>query len=76
MILTNILKNKENIKNIKKIYITFSSYKIKTKFKNKEIIIGNKSCALKKSDMLPYDINWENLNFKVKIFRRLYQFLF
>ena len=47
MILINVLKIKENIKNIKKIYITFSSYKIKTKFKNKEIIIGNKSCALK-----------------------------
>jgi len=71
MILTNILKNKENIKSIKKIYITFSSYKIKTKFKNKEIIIGNKSYTLKKSDMLPYDINWENLNIKEKIFRRI-----
>ena len=72
-ILSNILKNKENIKNIKKIYITFSSYKIKTKFKNKEIIIDNKSCVLKKSDMLPYDINWENLNLnlKEKICRRI-----
>ena len=73
MILSNILKNKENIKNIKKIYITFSSYKIKTKFKNKEIIIDNKSCTLKKSDMLPYDINWENLNLnlKEKVLRRI-----
>ena len=71
--LINILKNKENIKNIKKIYITFSSYNIKKFFKNKEILIENKNYILKKTDMYPHDINWENLNLnlKEKILRRI-----
>ena len=72
-IFINIIKRKDNNEKIKKIYITFSSYEIKQKLKNKKISIENKLYTLKKSDLYPHDINWENLNIdkRTKICRRV-----
>ena len=58
----NKIMEKEKDYNIKKIYITFSNYEIKTILKNKKILIKNDYHILNKSDMSPHDINWENLN--------------
>ena len=56
------IEQEQNSENIKKIYITFSSYKYKKIFKNKKIEIDHQFYILKKADLFPNDINWENLN--------------
>ena len=45
--------------------------------KNKIILVDNKKYKLKKADMHPQDINWENLNInkKSKIKRRILSYL-
>ena len=65
-VLLNIVKRRDNIKFINKIYITFSSNKVKKFLKNKEIKIENAYHKLKKADMYPHDIIWENLNISKK----------
>lgn len=60
------MENKETHFKLKKIYITFSKYEIKRILKNQKILINNEYFTLKKSDMSPHDINWENLNIEPK----------
>ena len=57
-----IVKMKKTNVNLKKIYITFSSYEIKKSLKTKSILINNENYTLKKADLHPHDIKWENLN--------------
>ena len=65
-VLLNIVKRRDSNKFIKKIYITFSNYEIKKFLKNKKIIIEDEYHKLKKADMYPHDIIWENLNISKK----------
>jgi len=76
-ILNKIKDRKDNNYNIRKLYITFSSYEIKSKFKNQNILIDGKNYKLKKADMYPHDINWENLNInkKSRILRKIISYL-
>ena len=72
-ILDKIYKRKESDYELRKIYITFSNYEIKSLLKNQKILIENEYHILKKCDMSPHDINWENLNVdkKKKLIRRI-----
>jgi len=65
-VLLNIVKRRDNNKSINKIYITFSNYEVKKFLKNREIKIENEYHKLKKADMYPHDIIWENLNISKK----------
>ena len=73
----NILEKKDYEYSIYKIYITFSKYEIKSLLKNEKIVIGTNYHTLKKSDMSPHDINWENLNVttKERLYRRILSYL-
>ena len=73
----NILEKKDYEYSIYKIYITFSKYEIKSLLKNEKILIGTNYHTLKKSDMSPHDINWENLNVttKERLYRRILSYL-
>ena len=68
-----ILQKEKNTEKIKKIYITFSSYKDKKNLKNRKIQIDGEFYILKKADLYPNDINWENINKNkpIKIIRRI-----
>ena len=76
-IFTKIIEQRPKDYHIKKIYITFSKYEIKSILKNKKILIGNDYHTLKKSDMSPQDINWENLNIGMtnRLKRRIISYL-
>jgi len=75
--LLKIKEKKDYDYSINKIYITFSKYEIKSLLKNEKILIGNNYHTLKKSDMSPHDINWENLNVSAKerLYRRIISYL-
>ena len=76
-ILNKILIEKDSSDNIKKIYITFSSYEYKEIVKQNSILIDDKIYVLKNADMHPHDINWENINInsKERIKRRFLSYL-
>ena len=76
-ILNKILIEKDSSDNIKKLYITFSSYKYKEIIKQNSILIDDKKYVFKNADMHPHDINWENINInsKEKIKRRFLSYL-
>lgn len=76
-IFLNIMDKKDYDYSINKIYITFSKYKIKSLLKNEKLLIGTNYHILKKSDISPHDINWENLNVSTKerLYRRILSYL-
>ena len=61
-LIIKLIKRKDSEENIRKIYITFHTYKEKQEMKKYKIVIENEYHNLKNADMSPHEINWENLN--------------
>ena len=70
-LIIELIKRKDSEENIRKIYITFHTYKERQEIKKYKILIENEYHNLKNADMSPHEINWENLNISKenKLFR-------